>query len=192
MSETSSVARDPQALRALAHPLRWSLIEVLLAEQTATATRCGAVLGEPVNSCSYHLRILEKYGYIERVETSDGRDRPWRLVEQKISWGASGEDDGESLAADELNEMLIEREAQRQRAFLRTRTQFPVAWRRAASAQGAYRWMTSAELVACNAEIETVLDRYRDRHDPSLRPRGARLVRIVSVALPMPVPATQA
>ena len=96
------------------------------------------------------------------------------------------------MAADELNEMLIEREAQRQRAFLRTRTQFPVAWRRAASAQGAYRWMTAAELVACNAEIEAVFDRYRDRHDPLLRPRGARLVRMVSVALPLPVPVARA
>jgi hypothetical protein len=41
--------------------LRWSLIEVLIAEQTATATRCAALIGEAVNSCSFHLRILERH-----------------------------------------------------------------------------------------------------------------------------------
>jgi hypothetical protein len=179
----AAVVRDPRALRALAHPLRWSLIEVLIAEQTATATRCAALLGEPVNSCSFHLRMLEKYGYIERVAMKQGRDRPWRLIEQRVSWDPSGED--ESVAADELNEMLIEREARRQRAFLRTRGDFPVAWRRAASAQGAYRWMTPKELTAVNAEIEAVFDRYLERHDPAVRPSDARLVRLVCVALPM-------
>jgi hypothetical protein len=168
--------------------LRWSLIEVLLAETTATATRCAQLLDEPVNSCSFHLRMLAKYGYIERVEQDDGRERPWRLIDQQVSWDPAN--DNEALAADQLDEMLIEREAQRQREFLRVRKDLPRAWRKAAAAQGAYRWMTAAELQAMNAEIEAVFDRYADRHDPALRPRGARLVRVISVAIPMPPPPT--
>jgi hypothetical protein len=176
--------RDPRALRALAHPLRWSLIEVLLAETTATATRCAQLLGEPVNSCSFHLRMLAKYGYIERVEQVDGRERPWQLIEQRVSWDPANDD--EALAADQLDQMLIEREAQRQREFLRTRKDLPRAWLKAATAQGTYCWTTAAELQTMNKEIAAVIDRYADRHNPALRPRGARLVRVISVAIPMP------
>ncbi|MEP6625099.1 MAG: helix-turn-helix domain-containing protein [Acidimicrobiia bacterium] len=177
-------ARHAVALRALAHPLRWALVEVLLAEQTATATRCAELVGEPVNSCSFHLRMLAKYGYIERVEESDRRERPWRLVEQEVAWDAA--DDDQALAADALDEMLIERESARQREFLRTRKDLPRSWRHAASARGRYRWMTAAELESLNHEIDALYERFADRHDPSTRPRGARLVRMISVAIPLP------
>ena len=57
-------APDPKALRALAHPLRWQLIDLVGSEATVTATRCAEVLGESVANCSYHLGILGKYGYL--------------------------------------------------------------------------------------------------------------------------------
>src|ERR1700689_171342 len=78
---------DPKALRALAHPLRWKLIDLLGSEGTATATRCAEVLGESVASCSYHLGILGKYGYAEMLPDQPGREKPWRLssVVQNLS-----------------------------------------------------------------------------------------------------------
>src|SRR5580692_2398436 len=45
---------DPRALRALAHPLRWQLIDLIGSETTVTATRCAEVLGQTVANCSYH------------------------------------------------------------------------------------------------------------------------------------------
>ncbi|MEP7115929.1 MAG: helix-turn-helix domain-containing protein [Ilumatobacteraceae bacterium] len=189
MSETaatppapSTAGRDVSALRALAHPLRWSLIEVLLAEQTATATRCGQVLGEPVNSCSFHLRMLEKYGYVERVEHTTGREKPWRMTNHHVSWDSQNED--EAAVADELDDMLIEREAARQRDFIRTRTTIPAEWRRASYAHGTYRWMTPAELQTASDAVEAILDRYNERTDPDQRPQGARLVRLTSIGIP--------
>src|SRR5580700_3772892 len=74
MSETNEAMR----LRALAHPIRWKLIDVLGSELSATATRCAEVTGESVASCSYHLGILAKYGYIELVPDQPGRETPWR------------------------------------------------------------------------------------------------------------------
>ena len=71
---------EPKALRALAHPIRWKLIDLLDSEDTATATRCSEVLGESVASCSYHLGILGKYGYTEMVPGQPGREKPWRLA----------------------------------------------------------------------------------------------------------------
>ena len=79
--------RGALALRALAHPLRWKLIDVLGSEDAATATRCAEVLGESVASCAYHLGILAKYGYIEPVPDHAGREKPWRMAsyEQMLS-----------------------------------------------------------------------------------------------------------
>jgi hypothetical protein len=71
---------DPKALRALAHPARWQLVDLLGSEGTATATRCAEVLGESVASCSYHLRMLAKYGYIEEAPGRAGKEKPWRLA----------------------------------------------------------------------------------------------------------------
>src|SRR5690606_30942861 len=59
---------DPARLRALAHPIRLRLIEELGDLGEATATDCARRVGESVASCSFHLRQLEKYGYVERAE----------------------------------------------------------------------------------------------------------------------------
>ena len=69
---------DPQRIRALTHPLRLELMDVLAEEGAATATRCAELTGESVASCSFHLRMLAKYGYIEPAERT-GREKPWRL-----------------------------------------------------------------------------------------------------------------
>jgi hypothetical protein len=41
------------------------------------------VLGQSVASCSYHLGILGKYGYIELVPGQAGKEKPWRLASQQ-------------------------------------------------------------------------------------------------------------
>ena len=71
---------DPHRIRALAHPLRLALLE-LLGDGPATATECAASTGDSVASCSFHLRMLAKYGWIEPAERR-GREKPWQLVTQ--------------------------------------------------------------------------------------------------------------
>lgn len=178
----SATQRDPRSLRALTHPTRWAIIEALLRETTATATRIAELIDEPVNSCSFHLRLLAKYGYIERVDSDDARQHPWQLVEQRVDWNVAGDDD---RVADALNAMLIEREAARQRAFLQTKDRLDPRWQRAALATGAHRWLTVDELGELNNEIQLLLDRYRDRTDPSRRPADAKLVRLLAINLPV-------
>lgn len=70
---------DPLAIRALAHPTRLALLEILAGEGQATATRCAELSGQSVASCSFHLRSLAKHGFIEAVP-GVGRERPWRLI----------------------------------------------------------------------------------------------------------------
>src|ERR1700741_4164679 len=71
---------DPRALRALAHPLRLSLLGLLRTEGPLTATQAGELLGESSASCSFHLRQLAKYGLAEEAGGGHGRERPWRAT----------------------------------------------------------------------------------------------------------------
>ncbi|MFC5750573.1 ArsR/SmtB family transcription factor [Actinomadura rugatobispora] len=70
---------DPERLKALSHPLRRKILRRLAAHGPATSTTIGEALGENTGTTSYHLRQLEKYGFVEEIpERSAGRERWWR------------------------------------------------------------------------------------------------------------------
>jgi DNA-binding transcriptional ArsR family regulator len=87
---------DPRAMRALAHPVRIDLLRVL-GGGPKTATECAESTGESPQSCSYHLRTLAKYGFVERAEARNGKERPWRKVKGGVSW--SPHEDAEAARA---------------------------------------------------------------------------------------------
>jgi hypothetical protein len=185
-------APDPKALRALAHPLRWKLIDLLGAELTATATRCAEVLGESVASCAYHLGILAKYGYIEAVPDRPGREKPWRLTSVEQNLMPPDLDAEGALAAEAAGEAFLDHELARMKDRLRRVGLEPEEWRAASRASGASTWMTAAELQEVSEQLTELLLRHAGRaEDPAARPAGARLVRLfaaTSVAPPLPAP----
>jgi len=180
---------DPKALRALAHPLRWQLIDLIGSEGTATATRCAEVLGESVASCSYHLGMLAKYGYIEEVPGRTGREKPWRLTSERQDLGSKGLDSEGQLASEAATEAFLDHEFARTRQRHRRAALEPEKWRPALIGQSV--WLTEEDYAAAKEELFAVLERYRrdrDLLDPSLRPAGSREARLfvaVSVAPPI-------
>jgi DNA-binding MarR family transcriptional regulator len=73
---------DPGRLKALSHPLRRQILRRLGSHGPATSTTIGEVLGANTGTTSYHLRQLEKYGFIEEIsERSTGRERWWRRAQ---------------------------------------------------------------------------------------------------------------
>jgi DNA-binding MarR family transcriptional regulator len=75
------VLNDPGRLKALSHPLRRRILSRLSVDGPATSTTIGEFLGENTGTTSYHLRQLEKYGFIEEIpERSQGRERWWRTA----------------------------------------------------------------------------------------------------------------
>ncbi len=179
-----------KALRALAHPLRWQLLDLLGSEGSATATRCSEVLDESVASCSYHLGMLSKYGYIEEVPGRTGKEKPWRLASDRQEIGSAGLDAEGQLAAEAAAEAFLEHE------FTRIRQRYrrglvepePEQWRGAVL--GETVWLTEAQYAAAKQELSAVLERYRrdrDLLDPSQRPAGSREARLfVSISIAPP------
>lgn len=76
---------DPRALRALAHPARQRLITELFSGEVLTATEAAELCGLTPSAMSYHLRALERWGLVERDESADGRERPWRATADTLT-----------------------------------------------------------------------------------------------------------
>ncbi|MGH3153559.1 MAG: helix-turn-helix domain-containing protein, partial [Streptosporangiaceae bacterium] len=183
---------DPMALRALAHPVRWRLLDLLASEDSATATRCAEVLGESVASCSYHLGMLAKYGYIELVPGQAGREKPWRVASLRQDLSAEGLDEPGVLAAQAATEVFLDHELARIKDRLRRRDLEPAEWREAGHVSGTTTWLTAGELREIKDQLIGIAQRYAGRaEDPASRPAGAREARIftvTSVAPPLPSP----
>jgi DNA-binding transcriptional ArsR family regulator len=81
---------DPGVMRALAHPVRLEILELLsLAKEGATATECAEVVGLSPSATSYHLRALAKAGMIqEGPSRGDGRERVWQASYRHYSVSA--------------------------------------------------------------------------------------------------------
>ena len=63
---------DPHLVRALAHPLRVQILEVLN-ERQASPNELMEILNYPLGNVAYHTRVLEKCGCIELVTTEQRR-----------------------------------------------------------------------------------------------------------------------
>ncbi|MGW4214062.1 winged helix-turn-helix domain-containing protein [Lentzea sp. NPDC004789] len=174
---TESPITDPKALRALSHPFRWKLLQLLTEEGPRTATQCSAALGESVASCSYHLNMLSKYGFVAEVE-GPGRQKPWKIVPKRQSISSEGLEGEAAMAAEAASMAYLDQEFERTRERLRQWEHLSAEWRQAVGTEGTVKFITAEEAVAYVAELRALLDKYDERRlDPSLRPEGARAVR---------------
>jgi DNA-binding transcriptional ArsR family regulator len=168
---------DPKELRALAHPLRMKLMQIIAREGKATATDCAREVGESVANCSYHLNILAKYEFIELAEGGQGREKPWQVVYQGHSWDNVAADDESTLAAEAASEAFMDFAFAEIRDRLRRLTLEPEDWRNAIGIDDSNEFLTAEEAEAVRAEFRALLDKYRSRRsDRSARPPGARPV----------------
>lgn len=181
---------DPRTLRAYAHPLRMSLLGLLRREGPMTATRAAAELGQDVPGCSFHLRQLAKYGFVERAPAADSRERPWRATAQTTTWDDDSNDPAVRAATDQLNGVMLGQYLRRAEEYLARRGTEPVAWRAAAGFGDDLLYLTAPELAELKAEVDLLFARYAGRNtEPSARPAGSRAVHLVQLAIPLsPVP----
>jgi DNA-binding transcriptional ArsR family regulator len=73
-----ALIHEPERVRTALSPLRRTLLERL--RQPASATQVAAGLGLPRQRVNYHLRVLERAGLVELVETRRRRGCVERIV----------------------------------------------------------------------------------------------------------------
>jgi DNA-binding transcriptional ArsR family regulator len=181
---------DARTLRALAHPVRIALFEELTESGPMTATEAGERIGESPTTCSFHLRQLAKYGFVEEAGGGKGRARPWRATTIGISLAADHDDPEAQLASGLLSRLIRERALGRYQTWLETRSGSPRQWREAAGESQHLFHLTADELKQLNQELSALLmSRFHERlTDPSQRPPGAVPVEMLVVSYPVHLP----
>lgn len=173
---------DAKALRALAHPLRLDLMEAISVHGSLCATEAAEIVGESPANCSWHLRQLAKYGYLEEVPGTSGRQRPWRRTGTGLHWEDSDADPDVEAASHALTNVFIDRHIERIKRA-RDRRQ-PDGWQDAALAVQAVTWLTVEENAELNEQISRLVLAHKERvADPAKRPPGARPIRVIALSV---------
>jgi hypothetical protein len=172
---------DPRMMRALAHQARIAIWTHLGMHGPATATECAQIAGLSPSACSYHLRTLARYGFVEEDPQSaaDGRERPWRA--RLLAFNMSSGPDAPP-ATQVASQLLVENmraaaEEIRVR-YLARRSEYPDDWQTAAGEVFSVAHVTPDELDRMRSEVLEVMARYI-RLDPASRSSGALPVRIM-------------
>jgi DNA-binding transcriptional ArsR family regulator len=171
---------DPRMMRALAHPARIAIWTHLGMRGPATATECAEIAGLSPSACSYHLRTLARYGFVEedRASAADGRERPWRARMLAFHIGAGP---GVPTATQVASRILVENmraAAEENRArYVARQSEYPAGWQDAAGELFSVAHVTPEELKRMREQVIEVMAPYV-RMEPDSRPTGARPVRI--------------
>ena len=178
---------DPRILRAIAHPLRSTLLYELFARGTANATTLAEAVGQPVNSVSFHLRQLAKYGLIEEAEGvgGDARQRWWRPA---MSSGVRVQDRALSATAEGRSSLEVFKSTVVARwqalvaRFFASREETDEVW----ASSDVPMMLTDSEARACNEELLTVLDKWVERGRTSAPPEGEQRRTYLALLMLMP------
>jgi DNA-binding transcriptional ArsR family regulator len=180
--------RDPKLMRALAHPARVAVLEVLSDGRSSTATELAEACGLSPSAMSYHLRAMDRVGLIQEAPgRGDARERLWRLPEPGLHFAI---DSGSSATADqvqaasELANVILDRDDAAARAYIARSFEEPPEWRDAIAWATTQLLVTAAELTEINDAVDRVLEPYRRAVRRGNAPEGARLLLAVFRTVP--------
>lgn len=182
LDTTERVIDDVRAIRALAHPMRLRIIDILRDGGTHTATQISEIVGESPANCAFHLRTLARYGYIEEAPGGHGRSRPWKAVSRRVIIDSARAAPEDASALRGVRDAFRAGDDARRAAWDLDQSKAPEAWQNASFEMSLRAAVTVEELAELKAEIEAVVDRYviggRER------PAGAATIHFAAMAFP--------
>jgi DNA-binding transcriptional ArsR family regulator len=156
-------------LRALAHPLRLRLLEVLRADGPATASQLGRRLGVSSGATSYHLRALHRAGMVTEAEQLNGRERWWQraaemaLIPNAVPPEASEGERAELQAAHaQIESFFVAGDERALSRWTEIRYDLPLEWQDAQWIGNLTMWATAAEVQKFVELVIELVQPYRD------------------------------
>jgi DNA-binding transcriptional ArsR family regulator len=170
---------DPQAMRALAHPVRLAILSYLQREGPATATMLAPHVNATPSVVSWHLRHLAGFGLVEDADppSGDRRQRWWKSLARGFSFELS-DDPAAEMLADQLSATAQEQVREWTNSI---RDSLPPEWLRLSGLSNTRVKVTTDELEAIADGINELLAPYALRESA---PDGARHVRVLRQYLP--------
>ena len=173
---------DPRAIRALAHPARLAVLDVLAAGESLTATECAAATGLSPSATAYHLTLLARYGFAERAAARvDGRDRPWRATGRPPSVDIDVSTPGGAAAAAAVGLAQLDRTRTLAERWAVTAHLDSGDWQNTAALTNTDLWLTADEARQLADELDATIARHRH---PTVKKGQARRVRVMNLIVP--------
>ncbi|KRA23275.1 transcriptional regulator [Microbacterium sp. Root61] len=169
---------DAGALRALAHPLRVQIYDILSQYGPQTASSLAVRLGESSGSTSYHLRALAAHDLIEEVEgRGTGRERWWHRPVGGVSF--ANPDAMKTPSGRAATQLVMAEWFQRRQSYLmdyinRGINGEPEAWQEGSLISTATARMTPEQTQELVQRVQALLDEavenYRNQEGENVRP----------------------
>ncbi|MBY8884572.1 helix-turn-helix domain-containing protein [Streptomyces sp. PTM05] len=170
---------DARSLRALAHPLRLRILELLGLDGPATATGLAKRLGENTGTVSWHLRHLAEHRFIEEdTDRGTKRERWWKAVDEATMLRATDFADGDAETKGQLSlyvHEIVQSMYNQVVAFVAE--DWNEEWRNA-SLINRYTdlRMTPDQLASMNAELVELVERHLPEPDAEPEPGALPVV----------------
>ncbi len=167
---------DPRSMRALAHPRRLELWQIVGRSGRITTADAARELGISHGLASHHLHQLAKYGFVEQVGGADNRERPWRLVATSISHEGLDTKPGGAAAVAVYEQVAAERALESFLDWQDRRARWSAGWREHSGLGISTIYLTEDELARLVAAFEKLISDYTDQRpldDLASRPPGS-------------------
>lgn len=178
---------DPQAMRALAHPVRLAALSYLQKNGPATATQLSEHVGASPSVTSWHLRHLASFGLVSDGPPPDGgsdkRQRWWRAVARGFRFEMPETPEGAEAGRLLRAEMMSQALDAAQRWLSDVEPELDPEWSRAAGSSNTRLVITIEEAEALENAVQDLLAPYVRRGEEGAPP-DARSVRLLRFALP--------
>lgn len=175
---------DAGALRALAHPVRVRIYDILSQRGPQTASSLAELTGESSGSTSYHLRALARQDLIREVTgRGTGRERWWERPAGGVSFtnpDAIRTPAGRAASQVVMNEFLGRRHEQLMRFVASSLDAELDEWSSNSLVSTSSVRLTAAQLAEVNERVQSLVDEISDRYrhqdaDPSAALRSVSL-----------------
>lgn len=186
-SRPSYRVTDPRALRALAHPLRIRLLGLLRLHGPSTATLLAQRTAQSSGATSYHLRELERFGFVEDVPgRGTGRERWWQAAHRSTSWSNADFSGPAAVVADELQHRIVELRGRLLHSYLEQRASLPAPWSKVTSFNDLALHLSPDSAQRLAEELSALLQRWRDSEGEEPGAPGTTIVAFLADVLVLP------
>ncbi|HUX41696.1 MAG TPA: helix-turn-helix domain-containing protein [Rectinemataceae bacterium] len=162
-SPESSVELDIGNIKGLAHPLRVKILGLLRLDGPATASGLASRLGESSGATSYHLRQLEKFGFVvEESARGSARERWWKAAHMSSHFDESSlaRNPESALLGGEYLHAIANGARLRMDQWIDALPSMSEGWAKAGTISDWALRLSEEELLSLRAEIEALATKY--------------------------------
>ena len=156
--------RDAAVLKAVAHPLRRRLLDVLRVDGPSMPSALARQTGQAVANISHHMRVLAEAGLVEEAPdlARNRKEHWWRIVDARLSWNPT-DFTADAAAADAAEAIGLQRQIDLTATWLGSPASRSEPWSDSAFSSDVWLRLSPGELRELGAEIQRVVDRYYGR-----------------------------